>query len=205
MLHLVLVRHGQTDWNVERRYQGQTDIPLNDIGLQQAKKLAPRMKEWTFDAVYVSDLSRAWVTAEIITQGMGLDLQPDKRLREMGFGIVEGMVFEEMQTQYPEMVAAWLADRNKPPEGGEKQDDFTARVQSLIDDLKQKHDGQTVLLVAHGGPLRELLRLVMGLPPSGRWYFKMENTSLTELVIYDNKPELRRLNDVTHLNGLRTT
>jgi broad specificity phosphatase PhoE len=205
MLHLVLVRHGQTDWNVQRKYQGQTDIPLNNIGRQQAQKLAPRMGEWSFDAACVSDLSRAWVTAEIITQGMSLSLQPEPRLREMGFGVVEGMTFTEMQAQYPEMVAAWLADRNKPPKGGEKQDEFTARVQSLINDLKQKHDGQTVLLVAHGGPLRELIRLSMGLPPSGRWYFKMENTSLTELVLYDNKPELRRLNDITHLNGLRTT
>lgn len=204
MLRLVLVRHGQTDWNVQRRYQGQTDIPLNDIGKQQAEKLAPRMGEWSFDAAYVSDLSRAWLTAEIITEGMGLELQPDKRLREMGFGIVEGMTFEEMQAKYPEMVANWLTDRNKPPEGGESQDEFTARVQSLIDDLNHKHDGQTVLLVAHGGPLCEMIRLVMDLPPDGRWYFKMENTSLTELVLYDNSPELRRLNDVAHLNGLRS-
>ncbi len=201
MLHLILVRHGETEWNAQRRYQGQTDIPLSALGKRQAELAAERLVGRKIDAVYASDLKRAWETATAIAEKSGLSITPEPRLREMNFGLLEGMTFEEGQAKYPEMIAAWLEDYNQPPKGGERFDEFTARIVSLLDELKGKHDGEIILLVAHGGPLGELLRLVLDLPPKGRRYFKIENTSLSEVQIYDGHIALRKLNDTCHLEG----
>ena len=198
MLHLILIRHGQTDWNAEQRYQGQTDIPLNNIGRQQAERLARRLTEKEVDKLYASDLSRAYETAEIVGQAIGIKPMADKRLRELGFGAIEGLTFSDAKTRYPEEMQAWLANHTPLPEA-ELPDAFCRRVQSLLDDLRRDHDGQTVMLVGHGGPLRELLRLAFGLPPEGRWYFGMDNVSLSELLVYDNSIRLLLMNDTCHL------
>jgi probable phosphoglycerate mutase len=198
MLHLILIRHGQTDWNAEYRYQGQIDIPLNDTGRQQAGRLARRLAGRQVDALYASDLSRAFETAEIIGQAMGIEPLADKRLRELGFGAIEGLTFDEARVRYPDEMQAWLDDHTPLPDA-EPPDTFCERVQSLLEDLRQRHDGQVVVLVGHGGPLRELLRLALSLPPEGRWYFEMSNVSLTELLVYENSVRLLLMNDTCHL------
>lgn len=203
MLHLILVRHGETEWNAQRRYQGQTDIPLSALGKRQAELAAERLAGRKIDAVYASDLKRAWETATAIAEKNDLGILPEPRLREMKFGLLEGLTFEEGQAKYPDMIAAWMEDYNQPPEGGERLDAFTARIVSLLDELKGKHDGEIVLLVAHGGSLGELLRLVLNLSPEGRRYFEMENASLSEALIYDGHITLRKLNDTCHLESLR--
>jgi len=198
MLHLILIRHGLTDWNAERRYQGQTDIPLNDMGREQAGRLAKRLAERTVDALYASDLKRAWETAETIGRAMEIEPVAEKRLRELGFGVIEGLTFEQAEARYPREMQAWVTDRTPLPEA-ELPDAFCERVQSLLDDLRQQHDKQTVMLVGHGGPLREMLRLAFELPPKGRWYFGTENVSLTELLVYDDHIRLLLMNDTCHL------
>jgi probable phosphoglycerate mutase len=202
MLHLILVRHGETEWNAQRRYQGQTDVPLSELGRRQAECVADRLVGQTIDAVYASDLQRAWETAQIIAAKSGLQVMPEPRLRELKFGVLEGLTFDEAQEQYPEMINAWLEDFNRPPEGGETIELFNSRVVSLLNDLKAKHDEQTVLLVAHGGPLSEVLRVVLGLSREKRWYLEMENASLSEVLIAEDYVSLKRLNDTCHLATL---
>ncbi len=202
MLHLMLVRHGETEWNVQRRYQGQTDIPLSAVGRRQAELVAERLVEQDVDAVYASDLSRAWETARIIAGNRNLEIFPEPRLRELKFGVLEGLTFDEVEAQYPEMIAAWLKDFNNTPEGAETIDAFNARIISLLDDLKEKHDEQTVLLVGHGGSLSEILRVVLGLSREKRWYLEMENASLSEVSIAEKYVSLKRLNDTCHLGSL---
>ena len=199
MLHLILVRHGQTEWNAQRRYQGQSDVPLSELGRRQAELVAERLVGQEIDAVYASDLKRAWETAQIIVGKNGLSIISEPRLRELKFGILEGLTFDEAQAQYPEMIAAWLDDFHQPPEGGETIDLFNARVVSLLEDLKQKHDEQVILLVAHGGPLSEILRVILGLSREKRWYLEMENASLSEVLIAEDYVSLKRLNDTCHL------
>ena len=202
MLHLLLVRHGETDWNAQRRYQGQTDVPLSDFGKRQAEFVAKSLLDQKIDAVYTSDLKRARETAEIIVDHNGLEVMPEPRLRELKFGILEGLTFDEAEARYPEMIAAWLEDFNNTPEGAETIQAFNARIVSLLDDLKEKHDGQVVLFVGHGGSLSEILRVVLELSPKKRWYIEMENASLSEVSIAEDYVSLMRLNDTRHLSSL---
>jgi broad specificity phosphatase PhoE len=198
-----LVRHGETEWNAQGRYQGQSDVPLSAVGWGQAERVAHRLTREKVEAIYASDLKRAWETAEIIGNEIGVEIVPEPRLRELNFGVFEGLTFDEAQARYPAMAAAWLGDPNRPPEGGESLAEFTGRIASLLADLKTRHDGGTVLLVAHGGPLGELLRLSFGLPPDGRWYFEMANASLSEIALFEGQVLLKRLNDTCHLQAGR--
>ena len=202
MLHLILVRHGETEWNAQRRYQGQSDIVLSAAGRQQAERAAERLASQTIDAVYASDLKRAFETASIIARTKGLQVCPEPRLRELKFGVLEGLTFDEAQAQYPEMIAAWLKDFNQPPQGAETIDLFNGRIVSLLEELKQKHDEQTILLVGHGGSLSEILRVALGLSREKRWYFEMEHASLSEVLIADDYVSLQRQNDTSHLSSL---
>jgi len=202
MLHLILVRHGETEWNVQRRYQGQFNVPLSPVGRQQAERIAQRLAGQKIDAVYASDLERAWETAAIIAAKHNLAVASEPRLRELKFGVLEGLTFDEAQIQYPEMITAWLKDFNQPPQGAESVDLFNARIIALLDDLKQKHDEQTLLLVGHGGSLSEILRVVLGLSREKRWYLEMENASLSEVLIAEDYVSLKRLNDTGHLVAL---
>ena len=202
MLHLILVRHGETDWNVQRRYQGQTDVPLSAPGRREAECVAERLTRQKIDAVYASDLARAWETAAIIARQNGLKVFPEPRLRELKFGVLEGLTFDEAQIQYPDMITAWLADFNQPPQGAETIDMFNARIISLLEFLKQKHDEQTVLLVGHGGSLSEIMRVILGSSHEKRWYFEMENASLSEILIDEEYVSLKKWNDTGHLNSL---
>jgi len=204
MLHLMMVRHGETEWNVQRRYQGQSDVPLSELGKRQAERIAARLTGKSIDVVYASDLERAWETADIIAKKCSLDVFSEPRLRELKFGILEGLTFEEAEEKYPETIAAWLDDFNNTPEGAETIDLFNERVVSLLDDLKVKHDDQTLLLVGHGGSLSEILRVVLGLSREKRWYLELENASLSEVSIADDYISLKRMNDTCHLAALET-
>jgi len=199
MLHLMLVRHGETEWNAQRRYQGQSDVPLSELGKRQAQRIAERLDGQKIDAVYSSDLKRAWETTQAIVKKSGMTILSEPRLRELGFGVLEGMTFEEGQAKYPEMIAAWLDNFQNNPEGGEPIDVFHERLVSLLGDLKEKHAEQVVLLVAHGGPLSEILRIVLELSPKKRWYLELENASLSEIFIAEDYVSLKRLNDTCHL------
>ena len=202
MLHLMLVRHGQTEWNVQRRYQGQSDVPLSAFGRRQAALLAERLASQKIDAVYASDLERSRETAMLIAEKHALNVTPEPRLRELKFGVLEGLTFDEAQIQYPGMITAWMEDFNRPPQGGETIDLFQARILSLLDDLKQRHDEQVLLLVGHGGSLSEIVRAVLGLSREKRWYIEMENGSLSEVLIDEEYVSLKRLNDMCHLASL---
>jgi len=203
MLHLILVRHGETEWNKQHRYQGQVDIPLSTLGKEQAALLAVRLAGRKIDVIYASDLKRAWGTATAIAEKKGLHILPEPRLREMNFGVLEGLTWDEAQNKYPDMVTAWLENYDHPPQGGETLDGFSSRVLSFHNDLRNKHSDETILLVAHGGSLSELLRLTMNLPSERRWAFAMDNASISELVLGDDGyPLLKKLNDTCHLEKI---
>ncbi|GAB4437888.1 MAG: alpha-ribazole phosphatase [Anaerolineae bacterium] len=202
MLRLLLIRHGETDWNAQGRYQGQTDIPLNAVGWQQAQALAQRLAREPLTAIYASDLRRAGQTATVIAEPHQLPVRHDPRLREMRFGVFEGLTYAEIAARYPEALAAWQQNRDTPPPGGEALAAFSARVRDFFDAVIAAHDDAAVLVVAHGGALRDMICRALDIPADRRWNLAMDNASLSELHLYEGGAVLYRLNDTAHLDAV---
>jgi len=202
MAKLILVRHGQTDWNARGRFQGQSNPPLNELGQQQAAMVGRRLAGQKILSVLSSDLQRAWQTAEIIAASRGLDMHvvhPEPRLREMDFGDWEGLTYAEIGRRFPHALEAWQQDPSDvAPPGGESLAQLAARVQSVYNDLGNAQS-ETVLLVAHGGSLQVLLCVAFGLRPGRHWQFRLDPASLSELYVYPEGPILTLLNDTSHL------
>lgn len=194
-MRLILVRHGETDWNAQHRYQGWSDPPLNEVGLRQAAALAARLAGEQVGAFYASDLQRATQTAQIVAEGHGQPVATDPRLREISFGDWEGATFDEIRARWPGEADAWLDDslRVAAP-GGETLAQVAGRVQDALDDIAEKHAAQTVLLVAHGGTLRVLLCLALDLDVRAHWRFRLDAGSVSELGVYGGKATLVKLN-----------
>jgi alpha-ribazole phosphatase len=199
-LRLFLVRHGETAWNAEGRFQGQTDVPLSAVGLAQAEAIAARLATTPLDAIYASDLSRAAETAQAIARPHALAVRCDPRWREMSFGEWHGLTYPQMEAAFPETVAWWNADRvHRAAPGGETLTQLAARVQAGLDDVRRDHSAQTVLIASHGGAIRALLCVLLHKSLSEYWQFALGNTSLTEVEFQRMGPVLNRLNDMQHL------
>lgn len=199
MTHLVLVRHGTTDWNDQGRFQGHSDPPLNAVGRALAERLAQRLAEQSFDAVYSSDLARAYQTAQIIAPQMRIYTDPN--LREINFGVFEGLTYDQIASRYPAELAAWEADRDHAPPDGETLSVFAVRINRFIEHVCAVHPKGSLLVVAHGGTLRVLLCLALGLSPSAQWRLRVDTLSVSEIHFYPQGAILSRLNDTGHLNG----
>lgn len=161
MTTLLLVRHGETDWNRDGRWQGHSDTHLNDLGREQAARLAIELDG--IDVVYASDLARARETAEILAGPLDLDVHVDERLRERSFGAWEGKTGPEIEAEFREAHARWLAGEGAGADDAEPFADFAARVRGFVDDVLARHPGETVLVVAHGGSIRVIHALADGL------------------------------------------
>ncbi len=150
MTRIILARHGETDWNLERRVQGHADAPLNDTGRAQARALAAALAADRIDAVYSSDLLRAHETARIVAQPRGLEVTAIRDLRERHFGTWEGLTDDEIFARYPEASSGSWGD-------GETREQMTRRVLDALSRISESHPDGHVLVVSHGGPLRAVL------------------------------------------------
>jgi broad specificity phosphatase PhoE len=161
---LTVVRHGRTSWNESGRFQGHTDIPLDEHGRAQARRLAERLCGERYDAAFSSDLARARETAETILGERSAMLVLDPRWREMRFGTWEGRTWAQIVERQPELVAEGAAKpRFYTPSGGESYDEVCARVARALADLERTSaNGASVLIVTHAGPLHALLRVTLG-------------------------------------------
>jgi probable phosphoglycerate mutase len=158
---LLLVRHGETDWNAAGRWQGHSDTPLNDEGRRQALALAATLED--VDVVYASDLARARETAEIVGERLELPVRLDARLRERGFGAWEGLTTAEVERRFPDDHRRWRAGDGFGAADAEPFEAFAARIHAVLEHVLGKHADQTVLLVSHGGSIRVIHALACGL------------------------------------------
>ena len=155
---LWLVRHGQTDWNLEGRYQGQADTPLNQTGLEEASQAAALLAGRPLCAIYSSDLLRARQTAEIIARVTGEQVRLDPRLREVYLGEWEGRLFSEIRARYPaEIQERELHPVDSRPPGGETLAELWQRVRQVVAEIAARHPGEEVVLVSHGLTLAALI------------------------------------------------
>jgi broad specificity phosphatase PhoE len=165
MTEIWLIRHGQTDWNRAGRFQGHTDIPLNDRGVEQAHELAQKLANEHFAAIFSSDLSRARQTAEIVAASLHLSIHPDIRLREIGQGTWEGLSLLEVQQKY----AVDLRQADEAPEtsrapGGESVLEVATRMQQAADEIARRYPTERVLIVSHGLAVSALYCLANQIP-----------------------------------------
>lgn len=199
-----IVRHGETDWNVEGRAQGHSNTPLNDTGRLQAKRIGDRLTSIRFDAAYASDLPRVVETASAILKYHDTSLQTVTELREKDYGAWEGKTYAQIEAEDPESFARLFEDNiTFAPPGGESDSNLIDRVRLAVERLKQAHQNdENVLVVSHGGTIRATLVLLLGLPKDAIWRFSLGNGSLSVVDVYSQNAVLNLWNDTSHLGGV---
>lgn len=200
---ILAIRHGETAWNADTRIQGHTDIALNDTGLWQARRVAQALAHEDIAAIYSSDLQRAFATAQAIAQATRAPLLAERGLRERGFGSFEGRSFAQVEQESPEHARRWRTrDPHYAPEGGgETLITLHARVQEAVQRLAAGHDGQQIVLVAHGGVLDILYRLATRLELQAPRTWQLANAAINRLLWTPQGLALVGWGDVQHLEG----
>lgn len=204
MTEIWFIRHGETDWNRQRRLQGWQDIPLNEFGVNQASLLAARMRaearSTPIHAIYSSDLQRAHDTAAAIAAATGAPLTTHTGLRERGFGLFEGRTYAEIEQRWPEESARWR--KREPawaPQGGESLLQVRERLTRTLHELVARHPGQQVALVAHGGVMDQLYRLATGQDLQAPRTWALGNTAVNRLLWTAQGLSLVGWADTSHL------
>ena len=203
MGRLHLIRHGETEWNSQHRAQSYTDIPLSDVGRQQAQCTAERLKDVDFDIAYSSDLSRAKETAEIILGKRNIQVKTSRSLREYNKGVFEGLHRSEYSLRYPDQYQASLTrDIDFAPESGESVRQVHDRVSEFGTFITSEHPNGDILIAGHGGSLRALVVHLLLLSLETTWKLATSNCSLTIIDTYPNNNVLQLYNDTSHLSTI---
>ncbi len=199
---LILVRHGETDWNHQGLPQGLIDVPLNDTGREQGRALAKRLKSMPIDALFSSDLARAAETATILGQALDLTPQLSAAWREIDLGSWGGLTRPEIEARFPDELAALERGEDVARGGGETMAAVQERVVAEFERISELHQGQTVAVVSHGGTLKGIICHLLGLEL--RYLNRLTAGGNTGLSIFEfgwGLPHLVLLNDTSHLDG----
>ncbi len=201
MTRLILVRHGQTDWNVKERFRGRFDVPLNETGVLQAKLTARRIASaWRPSAVYSSPLIRAMSTAQAIAESLSLPVRELPEMIDMNFGVWEGLSPDEVRARWPQDLEAWYsAPHTVLIPGGESLHHVRQRCEQVIEALKKAHPDQTVVAVGHTDLNRTLLLLVLGLGNDRLWHLRQDTCAINEIEIENGDFTLVSMNQTSHL------
>jgi 2,3-bisphosphoglycerate-dependent phosphoglycerate mutase/probable phosphoglycerate mutase len=200
--HVKLVRHTQTDWNKEGRYQSHSNRPLTEFGRAQAEATADRLRRGAYTAILSTGLSRTDTLAVRIAeeQHPALEVEKEERLREVDHGLWEGLPHEQVATRYGEQARQRFGDFwNSRAHGGESGADLWQRVEAAWEGLLRNYSGGRVLVVAHGAPIRLLLCHLFGVPLDRHWQFRTDLGGITALDVYPSATILRTFNEVPPL------
>ena len=199
---LILIRHGESTWNRERRIQGQLDPPLSEQGTEQARRVAHRLARLKVEALYTSDLMRASQTAAPIAAVVGMEPQPVRDLREIFLGDWEGLRTDELATKFPDAWDAWTREPSwDVVPGGEGASAFEARVETALHDLFERHPHGDAIVVTHGGVIQIALHHVVGRSSHGIFAFRISNGSVSVVEKRNGRLVIGRVNDTSHLEG----
>ncbi len=209
MTEFLLIRHGETDWNRELRFQGQIDVPLNDIGLLQAQRLQRRFEDalaaWQVEGrvptrLISSDLVRAQQTAQAVAQALGQPCVTETGLREQCFGVFEGLRAADIQTQHPDAWQRWLKfDAHYAVEGAESAQVFHDRVIAAMAQLAKQHEGERLVVVTHGGVLDMIWRHARAMSLHGPRACDIPNAGLNQVAWRDATLHILDWADTAHL------
>jgi probable phosphoglycerate mutase len=196
----VLLRHGQTLLSVQKRYAGTSDVPLTDTGVRQAAAAARRLATAGIGVIVTSPLRRATRTAQEVAAVTGAEVLTDEGFRETDFGDWEGLTFTEVQQRWPAEMAAWLADPEVAPPGGESFAEVSKRVTDALHRVLADRTGQTILIVSHVTPIKTLVAAALLAPPPALYRMHLDVAALCEIDWYADGPAvLRSFNDTAHL------
>jgi len=200
---LILVRHGETEWNLAGRIQGHSDSRLTARGAEQGRRAAERLAGLDIAAVYASDLGRARETGELIAAPHGLPVKTVQELRERCYGAFEGRTAEEIRAADPYAFERWLGDRQGlAPPGGETQQELSERVMGALGEIAGAHPGGTVAVATHGGPIKSAVFAVLEIP-IGSWdQTWVSNGSVTVFRADGDELKVVCFNDTSHLDSV---
>lgn len=196
---IILIRHGETEWNSQQRMQGHSNSDLSSVGQAQIQALGQWMKNVPFDLIYSSDSLRAKQTAEAITQFSGHELKIDLRLREKNLGVFEGLTSEEARERHPEVFRLFKTAGSKYViDEGESTQQLQDRALEIVNEIRIKHPEERVLLVTHGGFIRVVMKHSLGLSLETPTRFLIRNTGVFRLV-WEDKWIVSQMGGVSHL------
>jgi len=197
----LLLRHGQTAMSAQKRYAGRSDVPLTDLGVQQAVAAAKRLASAGLDAIVASPLLRAVQTAEEVAAATGVPVVTDAGFRETDFGAWEGLTFAEVRERWPDELNKWLADPATAPPGGESLAEVGERVTAALHRVLAARERQAVLIVSHVTPIKMLVAAALLAPPAALYRMHLDVAALSEIDWYADGPAvLRSFNDTGHLS-----
>jgi broad specificity phosphatase PhoE len=197
----LLLRHGQTPMSVQKRYAGLSDVPLTEVGVQQAAAAGKRLASAALTAIVTSPLARAVRTAEEVAAATGAPVEADEGFRETDFGAWDGLTFAEVRERWPAELTAWLADPAVAPPGGESFADVSRRVEGALRRVLAGYQCGTVLIVSHVTPIKTLVAATLLAPPAALYRMHLDVAALCQVDWYADGPAvLRSFNDTGHLS-----
>ncbi|MBK6981126.1 MAG: histidine phosphatase family protein [Betaproteobacteria bacterium] len=197
---LVVVRHGETEWNLASRVQGHTDSPLTATGEAQAAAIARRLAGERFDRIVSSDLGRAWRTAQAVAERTGRSVVADARFRERNYGRAEGLTYGEIGVHFPEVFSRVRdTDPDYVVPGGESRRQLFERARDAFEALARDADGARIVVVCHGGVLAALYRHVNAIPVEAAWAVPIPNASYNALAFDGGRWTIEAWADIAHL------
>ncbi|MCX7989097.1 MAG: histidine phosphatase family protein [Aquificaceae bacterium] len=203
MVKLYIIRHAESQWNPIGRYQGLLDPELSDRGVEQARRLGEYFKSVELDVIYSSPLKRTKDTALQVARVRGLEVLPEKRVLEIDHGVWSGLLVEEVQRKFPEQFKQWLEEPHRVSfEGGESLRQVYERVSSFLEEVKEKHWGQSVAVVSHTVPIRAMFCSLLKVDLSKFWSFGCDNASYSLVHMEGDRNVIIRLNITCHLGDL---
>lgn len=204
MTRIILVRHGETTWNIEGRYQGQEDTPLSERGLKQGHLLAEGLRNIPIDLAISSPLKRSYQTCKFCADLHNLPVATDERLLEINHGSWEGVLADDIQKQYPVEFAQWHSEPEKVvmPGGGESLEDVRKRVRAAFDEYVVKYPDKTILVAAHDAVNKAIICDILGLGMEHFWQIKQDNTCINVLEYNEGVWRTVLLNSTNHMGFL---
>ena len=202
---LVVIRHAETEWNIQNKFQGHLDSKLTLPGIKQAEAIADTLKGEAYDVIYSSDLERAKQTAEIIARRLNLKVHTEKDLREINLGVMQGLKKDEFIIKYPEVISKYHADPEYVIPGGESKLQLYNRVTGILEKIVRKHKGHNILLVAHGGVLDCIIRYTFDIPLNKRRNFSLFNASINRFAVENGEWKLESWGETSHMRDIQVT
>ena len=206
MVKIILIRHGETDWNREQIFRGRIDVALNEVGLAQAGAVKESLKDVKIDRIYSSPLSRAFKTASVLGESRSLEVEKEKGFIDIDFGKWQGLSHEKVKEEHNNLYETWLAEPHKVvfPEG-ESLEDVCKRSMEALEKIIKNHPGETLAIVSHRVLNKVLLCAILGLKLSRFWYIKQDTCAINRFEYKDGNYYLTLINDTCHLKEVEGT